>query len=327
VNMREAAGDLFWNSAGDGSLDGRLQRLVVLPGVATAKRDVELINTLPAMNLVVDDFAVGERRLGRLEVKARNEKGAWRMETLSLANPDGNLNARALWRTTPRHQSRLDFDLSASDVGKLLDRLGYGEVVRRGTATLTGDLQWDGPLTAIDYASMTGNLVVEARKGQFSKLDPGVGKLLGLLSLQSLPRRLTLDFRDIFSEGLAFDAIDGKMDVKSGIMRTTGPLRISSPAAQIEIQGETDLKKETQNLQVMVRPYVGGVAAAAGAATLVNPLLGAAALVAGAILQNPIGYLFSYSYHVTGTWSDPKVENIGKATVETAPAAVEGDKQ
>ena len=327
VNMREAAGDVFWHSAGDGSLDGRLQRLVVLPAITTVKRDFDLINALPAMNLVVDDFAVGERHLGRLEVRARNEKGAWRMETLSLANPDGNLNAKALWRNSPRHQSRLDFELAASDVGKLLDRLGYGEVVRRGTATLTGDLQWDGPLTAIDYASLTGNLMVEARKGQFSKLDPGVGKLLGLLSLQSLPRRLTLDFGDIFSEGLAFDTIDGKMDVKSGIMRTSGPLRIASPAAQIEIQGETDLKKETQDLRVMVRPFVGGAAAAAGAATLINPLLGAAALVAGAILQNPISHLFSYSYHVTGTWADPKVENIGKAAVETAPAAMEGNKQ
>jgi uncharacterized protein YhdP len=94
------------------------------------------------------------------------------------------------------------------------------------------------------------------------------------------------------------------MAVTAGIMRTAQPLRIASPAAQIEIRGETDLKNETQNLDVVVRPYVGGVAAAAGAATLVNPVLGAAALVAGAILQNPIGRIFRFSYRVTGSWAD-----------------------
>jgi uncharacterized protein YhdP len=145
-----------------------------------------------------------------------------------------------------------------------------------------------------------------------------------LLSLQSLPRRLTLDFGDIFSDGLAFDKIEGKMTVKAGVMRTAEPLRISSPAAQIDIKGETDLKNETQSLDVAVRPYVGGVAAAAGAATLVNPLLGAAALVAGAILQNPIGRLFSYSYHVTGTWTDPKFEKVGQTVVPAATVPVEG---
>ncbi|MGB5010347.1 MAG: AsmA-like C-terminal region-containing protein, partial [Candidatus Dechloromonas phosphoritropha] len=159
-----------------------------------------------------------------------------------------------------------------------------------------------------------------------NKLEPGVGRLLGLISLQSLPRRLTLDFRDIFSEGLAFDRIAGRVVVTAGVMRTVEPLRINSPAAQIEISGEANLKDETQDLQVMVQPYVGSVAAA-GAAALVNPVLGAAALVAGAILQNPIGRLFAYSYHVTGSWSDPRVERVGAEAVQPASGAVGGVKQ
>jgi len=86
------------------------------------------------------------------------------------------------------------------------------------------------------------------------------------------------------------------------------------------------LKNETQDLQVMVQPFVGSVAAA-GAAALVNPVLGAAALVAGAILQNPIGRMFSYSYHVTGSWNDPMVERVGAEAQQPASGAVEGVKQ
>ncbi|MGB4226381.1 MAG: YhdP family protein [Candidatus Dechloromonas phosphoritropha] len=329
LNMQEAAGDLFWRNAGEGSLDGRLRRLVVRPAAEiTASAGTTLINSLPAMNLRVDDFRIGDRVLGGLDLQAHNDKGAWHLETLNLRNPDGALNGKAVWRNdgAGRHQTRLDFELMASDVGKLLSRLGYVDAIRRGSAKLAGNIQWSGPLTGIHYPSLTGEMTVNAENGQFNKLEPGVGRLLGLISLQSLPRRLTLDFRDIFSEGLAFDRIAGRVIVTAGVMRTVEPLRINSPAAQIEISGEANLKDETQDLQVMVQPYVGSVAAA-GAAALVNPVLGAAALVAGAILQNPIGRLFAYSYHVTGSWSDPRVERVGAEAVQPASGAVGGVKQ
>ena len=205
-------------------------------------------------------------------VRGRTDAALARLDGLLTARPAGKLTWLGWLRNAPQSPA-------PGNVGKLLDRLGYADTVKRGSAKLGGDLKWDGPLTDIHFPTLTGQMTLEVEKGQFNKVDPGVGKLLGLLSLQSLPRRLTLDFGDIFSEGLAFDKIEGKMTVKAGVMRTAEPLRISSPAAQIDIKGETDLKNETQSLDVAVRPYVGGVAAAAGAATLVNPLLGAAALV------------------------------------------------
>ncbi|MBL8432974.1 MAG: TIGR02099 family protein, partial [Dechloromonas sp.] len=328
LNMQEAAGDVFWRNAGEGSLDGRLQRLVVRPAAEVKDSPgPALINSLPAMNLRVDDFRIGERALGRLDLKARNDQGVWRLETLDLQNPDGALTGKAVWRNdVGRHQTRLDFELTASDVGRLLTRLGYVDAIRRGTGRLAGNVQWNGPLTGIHYPSLTGEMTVSAANGQFNKLEPGVGRLLGLISLQSLPRRLTLDFRDIFSEGLAFDSIEGRTAMTAGVMRTAEPLRIHSPAAQIQIEGEADLKNETQNLQVLVRPQVGSVAAI-GAATLVNPLAGAAALVASTILRNPLGRLFSYRYVVTGSWSDPKVEKVGEIVEEAPPGAAGGGRQ
>ena len=313
LNMREVAGDLLWRGAGEGSLEGRLRRLVLRPAAEMAGVSNPLINSLPSMNLVVDDFYLGEKHLGQLDLKARNEKGAWQLDVLNLKNPDGSLRSRGVWRNTGRQQMRLDFDLTASDVGKLLERLGYGDGVRRGTGGLSGMVEWDGPPTAIHYPSMSGRLQVSAEKGQFNKLEPGVGKLLGLISLQSLSRRLTLDFRDIFSDGLAFDSIEGKLVVRKGIMRTSGPLRIKAPAAQIEMEGDVDLKNETQDMRVVVRPELGTVAAVGVA--LINPVAGAATLLAGSVLQNPLNRLFSYNYHVTGTWSEPLVDKAGKTEV------------
>jgi uncharacterized protein (TIGR02099 family) len=312
LNTREAAGDIFWRSAGEGWVEGSFKRLVVRPsGEGAAEPNATLLNSLPGMSLTVDDFHVGDKALGKLELKARNDKGAWNLELLSLQNPDGSLKGKGSWANVGRQQTRLDFELTTRDAGKLLERLGYVDAVRRGAATLSGDLQWAGPLTSLHYPSMNGQLAVSAEKGQFNKLEPGVGKLLGLISLQSLPRRLTLDFRDIFSDGLAFDSIEGKLVVRKGVMRTVEPLRINGPAAQIEMQGETDLKAETQDLQVLVRPELGSLAAV-GTAALVNPVVGAAALVANTVLKKPLNRLFSYRYHVTGSWSDPVVDKTGE---------------
>ncbi len=325
VNTREAVGEVFWRSAGEGWVEGNFKRLVVRPAAEIGEGSTTLINSLPGMSLSVDELHVGDKALGKLELKARNDKGAWHLDTLNLQNPDGSLKGKGVWINTGRHLTRLDFELTAKDIGKLLDRLGYADTVRRGTAKLTGDLQWGGPLTGIHYPTLSGQMSVGAEKGQFNKLEPGVGKLLGLISLQSLPRRLTLDFRDIFSDGLAFDSIEGKFAVRKGVMRTIEPLRIKGPAAQVEMQGETDLKAETQNLQVVVRPEIGNVAAVG--AVLVNPVVGAAALLANTVMQNPLNRLFSYRYHVTGTWADPKVDKAGESVQEVQPQAEEEDKQ
>lgn len=323
LNMREATGELLWRSAGDGLVEGRLKRLVLQQTTETSDAGTQMINSLPGMNFTVDDFYIGEKALGQLEVKARNEKGSWQLENLSIKNPDGQLKGKGSWQNLGRHQTHLEFDLAANDVGKLLTRLGYVDAVKRGQAKLSGGLDWEGPLTTINYPSLSGTLNVHAEKGQFNKLEPGIGKLLGLISLQSLPRRLTLDFRDIFSDGLAFDSIEGKMAIRKGVMRTIDPLKINGPAAQIQMQGEADLKNETQNLRVVVRPEIGG-AAAMGAA-LVNPVVGVATLVANTVLRDPLNRLFSYRYQITGTWGDPKIDKEGQAEVPK-PASEEGSK-
>jgi len=327
IVTQEAAGDLFWRNAGAGWVEGSLRRLVVRPAAEVAGSNMTLVNSLPGMNLTVADFRIGDKALGRLELQARNDQGAWHLDKLNLRNPDGALSGRAVWRNdgAGRHQTRLDFELTASDVGRLLTRLGFVDAIRRGTATMAGNVQWNGPLTGIHYPSLSGQMSVVAENGQFNKLEPGVGRLLGLISLQSLPRRLTLDFRDIFSDGLAFDSIEGKTTMTAGLMRTVDALRINSPAAQIEIRGEADLKNETQNLQVLVRPQIGAVAAIGAA--LVNPIAGAAALVASTVLQNPLGRLFSYRYHVTGSWSDPKVEKVGEFVEEAPQGTSEGGRR
>ncbi len=310
VQSREAVGGFQWDGAGAGKLTARLKKWRRPDKAGSDAEPGEILKELPALDIVVDDFTVGARRFGRLDVQAHNEGGIWRLDRIELLNPYGSLSGSGQWQISNANRTQLDFTLDSSDVGKLLDRLGYGGAVRGGSATLKGKIGWNGPPTELDYATLSGEMKLDASKGQFVKLDPGAGKLLGLISLQGLPRRFSLDFGDVFSEGFGFDAIHGKMTVKSGLMHTDR-LQIEGPAARVVMRGDADLKHETQNLNVTVQPELGG-SAALGIA-VVNPLAGVATLLAHKLLQNPLNKVFSFEYLVTGKWDDPKVEKISRS--------------
>jgi uncharacterized protein (TIGR02099 family) len=320
---REATGDLQWEGAGRGKLTARLKKIQLEPlasGASGANSPpTEALEELPALDIVADDFSIGQRRFGRLEVRARNEGQVWRLDKIQMSNPVGSLTGSGQWQIARgSNRTQLDFKLDSSDIGKLLDRLGYPGAVRNGTATMEGKIGWNGPPAGLDYETLGGEMRVEAARGQFAKLDPGAGKLLGLISLQSLPRRITLDFRDVFSEGFAFDSIAGKLTLKNGVMRTDR-LQIDGPAARVVMRGETDLQHETQRLNVNVQPDLGGTAALGIA--LVNPLIGVATLLAHKILQNPLNQLFGFDYLVTGSWDDPKVEKLSRSEKPSMPSA------
>ncbi|HSD53557.1 MAG TPA: AsmA-like C-terminal region-containing protein, partial [Burkholderiales bacterium] len=223
------------------------------------------------------------------------------------------INAKGLWRPAggaTLEQTDLEVNIKTSDAGKYLDRFGYVDALARGTAGLDASVKWLGPISSIDFASLTGNVTFHAEKGQFVKLKPGIGKLLGVLSLQSLPRRMSLDFHDIFSEGFAFDQINGTAAIAKGLARTED-LKMVGPAATVAITGEADLARETQDLAVRVVPVVGDSVAAAAAVALLNPIVGVGALLAQRLLKDPIGQMLAFQYRITGPWDDPQVERVG----------------
>ena len=308
---KEVTGDIAWKSQGRGRLRARLKQLTL--NESRSGREAiaeEPLRELPGLDVVAENFTLRGKKFGRLELLAANEASAWRIEKMSIANADGAFGADGVWKGG---STQLNFKLDVNDIGKMLERLGYVDAVKRGTARLEGRVSWNGAPTQIDFATLDGSLAFEAAKGQFNKLEPGVGRLLGILSLQSLPRRITLDFRDVFSEGFAFDSITGKASLVRGTM-STQDLLIQGPAARILMSGEVGIPAETQNLRVRVQPALGETVATG--TLLVHPAVGVAAWIAQKILKDPLGQIFAYEYAVTGSWNDPKVEKIQQATAK-----------
>lgn len=320
LRSRDLNGELIWRSQGRGRLVARLKQLAIDDGSAAnpvAETGEALqIEQMPGLDIEVEHLAIRGRPLGKLKLSADHRAEVWDAR-LEIENEDGQLSGTGKWRPSPTQaDTQLKFNLTAKNLEKLLGRLGYADALRRGRATLDGQLSWNGTPFALDYPSLQGTLKVDATNGQFNKLEPGVGRLLGVLSLQSLPRRITLDFRDVFSEGFAFDSITGQMQVARGVMSTQN-LQIQGPAAKVLMSGSVNLPKETQTLKVRVQPAVGETLAVG--AMLANPAAGVVAWLAQKIMRDPLDQVLAFEYAVTGNWADPKVEKLSGTSTAATP--------
>ena len=314
-----------------GRIYARLERLM-LPHSAAS--EIEQLTQqapvqLPALDIVVQDFELGSRKLGRLEIEAINQQpsptrreagSVWQLEKLNLSAPEARLQATGHWAIAPtsrnatdaasavQRRTSLQFRLEIDDAGALLARLGMPGVVRGGQGSLTGQAGWLGSPLALHPPSLNGALQLALERGQFLQADPGLAKLLGVLSLQALPRRLTLDFRDIFSEGFAFDSVRGSARIAQGVISSDN-LQMKGVNAAVFLDGSADLGQETQDLSALVIPELnaGGASLMAG---LVNPAIGLGSFVAQYLIGKPLRAATTQQFHISGSWYDPKVEKV-----------------
>jgi uncharacterized protein (TIGR02099 family) len=329
IGSNEVSGYMSWQPGAGRNNAGVLQARfakVVIPKAAENDLVGRVMSSssqnMPAIDLVVNDLVVREHSVGRLEVDARNVDEAgmpvWQLDKLEIDNPSAKLTATANWRTARRptatadddapRRTAIDFKLDIADAGALLDRLGLPRTVKAGAGSLAGKVRWRGGPTAIDYPTLSGNLSLDLRHGQILKVDPGVAKLLGVLSLQSLSRFLTLNFKDVIGEGLPFERVTGTGRITNGIGSTNDFMMVTAPA-RADLKGTVDLARETQELHVNVVPTINAGSAVI-AATIVNPLFGLGALVANVALSQSISHAFAQEYAITGSWAHPHIERV-----------------
>jgi uncharacterized protein (TIGR02099 family) len=353
IDASELNGYLEFAQPGRGSAGRVYARLARLNLAAGQASDVEAIldeqpASIPSLDIVVEDMELRGKKLGRVEIDAVNRDGTgaggvreWRLRKFNVTMPEAVLTATGNWvaaktpaaggtaRSAParseRRRTEMNFKLDISDSGELLKRFGMDGVIRRGKGKLEGQIDWLGSPLSPDYPSMGGQFNVNVESGQFVKADPGIAKLLGVLSLQSLPRRLTLDFRDVFSQGFAFDFVRGDVSIAQG-RASTNNLQMSGVNAAVLMEGSADIDRETQDIKVVVVPEINAGTASL-IATAINPALGVGTFLAQMFLRRPLMEAATQEFHIDGTWDDPKIVKIDrKARAAAAAAAKTADR-
>ncbi|MDD2915980.1 MAG: YhdP family protein [Gallionella sp.] len=279
-------------------------------------------DSLPALEVGIENLQIKGKQVGRFELVGHPEGADWRLRRLRVTNPDGSLTGDGIWRGG-NEQTQVNLQLDISDAGQILARSGYPNAVKNGSGKLVANLLWAGSPDEFGYATLDGTLKLDTGKGQFIKMEPGIGKLLSVLSLQALPKRITLDFTDVFSDGFQFDNINGNATIRHGVMDTQD-FHIDGSSAKVTMKGSVDLNRETQNLRVVVLPTIGDSVSLLGAFAA-GPVVGIGSLIVNKVLGNPLDKLVSFEYNVSGTWSDPNVVKIGEGPVKKEVPAKENE--
>ena len=315
IEYRAAAG-----TGSPGRVYARLARLA-LPESHTSSVEsllAEAPTTVPSLDIVVDNFELRGKRLGRVELEAAHRgPREWRLSRLALTTPEAQLTGSGQWLAGAAPRMVMDFRLDLADSGAFLERLNFPGMLRGGRGRVAGQISWAGSPLAFHVPSLDGRFNVALDNGQFLKAGPGAARLLSVLSLQALPRRLALDFRDVFQEGFAFDNISGDVTIDDGVAATRN-LRLRGVQAAVLMEGSADLQHETQNLRVIVVPEINaGTASLAYAA--INPAVGLGTFVAQLFLRRPLMAASTREFTVQGGWDEPKVERVERRLTAPLP--------
>ena len=315
------SGMLDWERGGNAGPGGRLLgRFARLALPATIEGETPAVpnttNRMPALDITAEDFSVGSAQLGRLELMATNLDNplVWRLDRLALLSSAASFRAVGRFRTS----TELDYQLEIADAGKLLEQFGLKDVFRGGNGLMHGKIQWQSVPSNFDVNTLAGELTMDVRNGQFLKADPGAAKLIGVLNLQALPKWLKFDFTDLFAKGFAFQELSGHALIDRGVARADR-LAMQGLEAVVQMTGEADLRRQTQDLQVTVLPHLDASLAALAYAAIINPAVGLGAFIAQSLLGRQISKAFAYEFEVKGAWDDPQVIEKKRVDVHQAP--------
>ncbi len=279
----------------------------------------------PKLDLTADSFLSEGRDLGKLEMRAQPGVDEWRIEQVKLTSADGTIDAKGSWQ--PRFpgptigKTSVDVALKWNDAGKFMTRFGLPKGVERGGGSLIGTLSWAGSPAQFSYANLAGKFTLETESGRFTQMEPGIAKLLGVLSLQSLPRRLSFNFDDLFGKGFAFDDVKADVTISEGIAKTEG-FQINGPSSRVQIRGTADLNQETQDLNVRVFPSLSTATAIGIGLVTANPAIGAAALLGQKLAKDPIERFLMQEFDIKGSWTSPDVKPLARGGVVDATVGV-----
>ena len=287
---------------------------------ATGTDDIDPAK-IPALTIDIDDLHLSDAKLGSARVRTHPTGTGMRIEQVQTRAPKQRIDLSGEWNGKGANAStHLKVDIGSDDFGALLAGFGMGNRLGGGEGTVKFDAGWPGSPVAFRLDGLEGSLQLDAREGRLLEIEPGAGRVLGLLSLAQLPKRLTLDFRDFFSKGFAFNQMKGTVHFANAQARSD-KLVIDGPAATIDIRGTANLRAQSYDQTIEVRPKAGNLLTAIGAVAggPVGAAIGAAANV---VLEKPLGSLASKTYRVTGPWKEPKVEVISREQSRAGSAAV-----
>jgi uncharacterized protein (TIGR02099 family) len=306
----------YKNEEGAHSMSGEFERLKVPDALAEGLTMDSDPSELPEMHFYSKQFSYLGVELGETRIEGYPIQDGFHIESVEAHSTSLIFSARGDWlRNSEGERSDFDIRITSESLGAVLEAMDISSAMRGGQTMVEFDAWWEGPPAAFALERLNGDMDISVIQGNILTADPGAGRMLGLLSLTELPRRLSMDFRDVFDDGFSFDEAKGTMRFEKGTSYTDD-MKLSSTVAEISITGSANLVEQTFDYEFAVRPGVSKTLPVIGAIAG-GPVGAAAGLALQAILRDALGEAAEARYTILGTWEDPQIELIGKLPSNT----------
>jgi uncharacterized protein (TIGR02099 family) len=327
LDGEQAVGSLIvpYDFAGDKPLVVNMQKLI-LPGSEDDEfdeREQTDPRSLPPISINVEDFALGKRHLGSVQAEfARTVRG---LEAANITARDESfeISGGGRWVVGPTdddgQRSYLTARLVSTDVEKTTQRLNYQPGLVGDDMQVDFDVSWPGGPREDVLALLDGEIAIRFGAGALDDVNPGAGRVFGLMSIVALPRRLSLDFRDVFAKGFGFDEITGTFRITNGETSTCN-LTLKGPAADIGIVGRAGLATRDYHQTAIVNASVGDTLPIVGALAA-GPQVAAALLIFSRIFKKPLQGVGQVYYDIKGSWDEPTIETTNAEAFAATYAA------
>ena len=288
-----------------------LVRFVLTPGAADPDSERRSLDprTLPAISFSARHFVLGEYDLGHVTFTAVPAEHGMQLDRLDIRADSFQGEATGSWSLADtEHHTRFSMRMHGIDLRRMLESMGFdGSAVTGGTTNISLRGSWPGTPDDFTLERLTGVMHFLSTDGRLTRLEPGVtGRVFGLLTITTLPRRFILDFSDLFKDGFEYDRIEGNFAIENGHAYTQD-LFMESDTARFEIVGRTGLVSKDYDQLVTVTPKIS------------SSLPFVPIWIAQKILnRNVFDKAFAYQYTITGAWDEPRVELVKTENREAA---------
>jgi uncharacterized protein (TIGR02099 family) len=293
---------------------------VAAAGAAAVAQQQPDPRQLPAIRVDVRDFTFDDRNFGHVRAEFARGTAGMTLNQFTMTHAAFTAQGRGSWLVRERGQEcRLEFEADSTNVLGFMNAMQLGSLIAGHQGRVQANLSWPGPPEVSAIERLSGRLEISARDGRLTSVEPGAGRVFGLMSLAHLPRRLALDFGDITGEGLSFDTMTGTFQLTDGEAYTDN-LTLRGSTAEIGLAGRTSLRHRTYDQTAVVTGQLGASLGVAGALAG-GPAVGAALLLFSQIFKEPLKGATRGYYRITGSWDDPQVKRVDAREVKDSRQA------
>ncbi|SIO41458.1 YhdP family protein [Salinivibrio sp. ES.052] len=326
MGSKELSGQIRWPTKGRLAIDIDHWHINRQPRTETEKADAPLFEpvdirataadkallaAVPSSRLTVDDLWLEGYRLGRVE--AILDKQDQRVDLSSLTVESGHNHALVSghWFIDAKghNQTALTLSLGGESTSDLMGRFGVSGGIQDASFTSNASLDYAGLPWQADISSLNGDVSADIKDGYISGVG-GAGKLLGLFSLDSILRKIQLDFSGVFEDGLAFDDITGRAVITNGVV-VTDNIRMDGIAGDMVIKGIANLVDNRVNADVRFTPDItSGIPVLSAFA--VTPQTALYVLAVTTAISPVVDVFTQVRYQVTGPIGTPDIREVSR---------------